>query len=64
MKTPISKEQCLKKMQKVDLYGKPVGVNMDGDHVIRTWPGACVSIFTYLIIIFFVLNRLLVMTNR
>lgn len=48
---------------KLDLYGQPVGVNMDGDHMIRTWPGACCSVLTFLFILFFFLNRILVMTS-
>lgn len=48
---------------KLDLYGQPVGVNMDGDHMIRTWPGACCSVLTFLFILFFILNRVLVMTS-
>lgn len=45
----------------LDLYGKPVGVNIDGDSVIRTWPGACMSVVTILVIVYYILMRFMVM---
>ena len=47
-----------------DIYGHPINVNLDGSDVFKTKLGACVSLMTYALIVFNLVNLVTQFINK
>jgi hypothetical protein len=49
--------KLLKKFIDLDMYGEPVGINYRGSDVYKTLPGACVTLLSLAVIIYYSFNK-------